>query len=253
MSTNESGHAIDKGKERESNEDSVAAVDLNVATGDDEKSVSVYAVADGVGGVADGEVASSAAISTAVQEIVSRITSAKSEVNPEYQQWLEQSLHTANNVVRGNRDKKDRIGTTLVVALVIDKEAYIANVGDSRAYLLVGEDIYQITEDQSVVQMLINAGAITEEDAENHPYRNVLSQAVGMDTNIDVDTFQQELEKDAYLLLCSDGLTNELNNEQLQSIVLNSDSPQGACDELVKAANEAGGKDNISIVLVKMV
>ncbi|MEQ8675422.1 MAG: Stp1/IreP family PP2C-type Ser/Thr phosphatase [Aggregatilineales bacterium] len=246
------GLAIDKGNRRENNEDSAAAVDMNVASGDALQSVGIYAIADGMGGHREGEVASRMAIQTAVQEVINGIASANGELDDSYTEWLTKALETANRVVRGDRPKPERMGTTLVVAVVVNDKAYIANVGDSRAYLIIKDDIYQITQDQSVVQMLVSAGAITKEEAENHPYKHMLSQAIGIDTSIKVDTFNTEITSDAFLLLCSDGLTNELEDSEILTIISDAKSPQIACDLLVDAAKTAGGKDNISAVLIQL-
>lgn len=246
------GMTVDKGNRRENNEDSAAAIDMNVATGDATQTIGIYAVADGMGGHREGEVASRLAIQTAVQEVVSRITAENGNVADSYKEWLQQALETANRVVRGDRPKHDRMGTTLVVAVVVNDQAYIANVGDSRAYLIIKDDIYQITQDQSVVQALVTAGAISPEEAQNHPYKHMLSQAIGIDTAIKVDTFNTEIAADAFLLLCSDGLTNELSDNEILNIIRDAETPQLASDQLVKAAKDSGGKDNISVVLIQL-
>ena len=243
------GLAVDKGKVRDNNEDSAVAVDADMIGGDSAQSVGVYAVADGMGGHHKGEVASQLAMQNVVNEIVGRITKSNGEVPQYYQQWLTNAFETANKVVFG---EDPEIGTTLVMALVVGEQAYIASVGDSRAYIITKHGIYQITEDQRLVQQMLNDGLITEEEAEKHPYRHILSEAIGTTKDVRVATASVEFDDGNYLLLCSDGLSGELDSETIFNIVRNAESPQTGCDALIAAANEAGGNDNISVVLVHL-
>ena len=247
--TQEKGWAVDKGKGREQNEDSVAAVDMSIVDGDAEKSAGIYVVADGVGGEEHGEVASSLAVHTFVNNVIQHLTSSSLAIDDDYQSWLQNAVQVANQTIYG--DSK-AMGTTLVATLVIGNTAYIANVGDSRAYVLTGNGMQQITEDQSLVQVLLRAGAIDAEQAENHPYRNVLSQAIGSSDEVEPDLYTVDIENDNYLLLCSDGLTNEVDERTIYDTILRSESPQTACADLVAKANQHGGKDNISVVIVKL-
>ncbi len=251
--THQAGWAVDKGGKRNNNEDSAAAVDIELINGDAVQSVGIYAVADGMGGHKAGEVASRTAVHTAVRQIIERITEANGTISEAYSQWLEGAVEVANQVVYGQHGESPLgMGTTLVMAVVVGNQTYIANVGDSRAYIITQDSIYQITEDHSLVQELIRMGAITEAEAENHPHRHVLSQALGTKSKIEVDTFTADLDMDNYLLLCSDGLTRELDDRTIFRIIRRAATPQEACDALVAAANAAGGNDNISVVLIQM-
>lgn len=243
------GFAVNKGQHRENNEDSVAAIDLTLIEGDAARTVGVYAVADGMGGEARGEVASSMAIHSAVQTIIAHITEQENILPENYREWVEEAIKVANLTVY---DDIKEMGTTLVVAIIAGNQAYIANVGDSRAYMITSSEIHQITEDQSFVQKLLSGGAITSEQAKNHPYRNILSRSIGAEAKIKADLFTADISADSYLLLCSDGLTNELDDKRIHRIIRQSDSPQEACDELVEAANASGGHDNIAVVLVQI-
>ena len=247
--TQEKGWAVDKGKGREQNEDSVAAVDMSLVEGDAEKSAGIYVVADGVGGEEHGEVASSMAVHTFVNDIIQHLMGSSAAIDEDYETWLKNAIQVANQTIYG--DSKE-MGTTMVATLVIGNTAYIANVGDSRAYILTGSGMQQITEDQSIVQVLLRAGAIDADQAENHPYRNVLSQAIGSSDEVEPDLYTIDIENNNYLLLCSDGLTNEVDEETIYATIMQSESPQTACRDLVAKANQHGGQDNISVVIVKL-
>jgi len=245
----EASWAVDKGQRRDNNEDSAGATKIELIDGDSAESVGIFAVADGMGGYLHGEVASTKAVHTTVEEIVKHFTDADQVIPEQARTWLENAVTAANKAIYG---EKMNMGTTLVASVIMGKEAFIANVGDSRTYLINEDGIQQITEDQSFVQHMVNEGIITPEEARAHPRRNVLSQALGMEEDVKIDTYSTELNSGDYLLLCSDGLTNELEDQTIQHIVLEAETPHDACQSLVEAANQAGGRDNISVVLVQM-
>lgn len=251
--TQDSGWAIDIGRRRKSNEDSTAAVSVEVADGDAAQRIGLYAVADGMGGHNAGEVASQLAIHTALHYMVARLTAAE-KIAPElYEQWLNEAFDAANEVVSAAQDETcPDMGTTLVMALVVGDQAYIANVGDSRAYVLSAEGIQQITEDHTVAQEMVQQGVLTAQRASEHPFRHVLTRSIGTAEGVRIDIFQTPLAVDDYLLLCSDGLTNELDDETIDWIIRRTVSPQAACEALIRAANAAGGQDNTAVVLVRM-
>ena len=143
------------------------------------------------------------------------------------------------------------MGTTVVMALFVGDTATIANVGDSRAYRLGSQCIEQVTTDHSLVERLVATGQITQEEAIDHPQSNVIYRVVGDKTRIDVDLCELRLALGEGLLLCSDGLSGMVPDEQIWQIWRASTSPQEACDRLVDAANHAGGEDNISVVIVQ--
>lgn len=249
LTTNpESAWAVDKGRRRHQNEDSIAAIDVNVVEGDYEKSVGIYAVADGIGGAAYGEIASSLAVNTLVKELTRSLSDAADLMDADYEYWLKQAVKMANQVIYHN--SKD-MGTTLVASLVVGQMAYIANVGDSRAYHINEAGISQITNDQSMVQALLRAGIINEAQAKTHPYRNILEQAIGKDADVQPELHRVHLSDSSTLLLCSDGLTNELSDELIYEIITEAASLQEACDKLIEKANQNGGRDNISALIVK--
>lgn len=245
----EAGWCVDKGMLRDNNEDSVAAVDFELINGDNIQSAGIYAVADGMGGRENGEVASRMAAQTAVQQIIQYLMHEQYSMTDNYQAWVEAAVKSAHDVVFA---APMDMGTTLVVAMVIGNQAHIASVGDSRAYLVSDEGIFQITRDQSIVQGLVKAGAITDTQAQHHPYRHILEQAIGTQNSIQVDTCTVMFPPDTCLLLCSDGLTTEVEDEMIYRIVKQSPTPQDASETLVKAANASGGHDNIAVVVVRM-
>lgn len=247
------GWATERGQRRRKNEDSAAAVNLDLLEGDVAQSVGIYAVADGMGGHRDGEIASRMAVNTAVRGLIDQITEASGKVADAYIRWLERAVQSTHRVVQNrNQVEESDMGTTLVMAVVAGNYAYIANVGDSRAYLITREgDIQQITQDHTMLKELVNRGVMSQEEATKHPYGSILSNAIGLGKQVEVDTFVAEFSGDGFLLLCSDGLTRELNDSRIREIVMNASSPQDACDQLVNAANEAGGRDNIAVVLIQ--
>ncbi|MCC7446957.1 MAG: Stp1/IreP family PP2C-type Ser/Thr phosphatase [Anaerolineae bacterium] len=250
--THEVGWGIDKGKVRSNNEDSLAAVTVSQASEADAKSVGVYAVADGMGGHEAGEVASKLAVRTAIRELVGDVTAEK-DMPENYQDWLKSAVAVANDMVRGKASEtQKKMGTTLVMAVVAGHDVHIANVGDSRAYLITPEGIHRVTHDHSLVQILLDSGAISAEEAAKHPYRNVLTQAIGSEEHPQIDVFNATLGHDDALLLCSDGLWDMLNEQEIWKIVRHAPSPKEACEALVEATNAAGGRDNIAAVLVRL-
>lgn len=248
-STQEYSLNTDIGKKRQNNEDTAAAVTLPDDTG---KIVGLYAVADGMGGHDAGEVASDLAVRSAIQQFMQEMTTSD-DMPANYDTWLRGAAAMANRMVR-NKMMEDakQMGTTLVMAAVVGNDVHIVNVGDSRAYVITPTEIRRITKDHSFVEMLMDSGAITPEEAATHPHRNVLTKAIGSDDNLTVDVFSEQLEAGSYVLLCSDGLWNELTEQQIWEIVMQHETVEDACQALVDATNAAGGKDNIAIVLVRV-
>ncbi|MCX7614757.1 MAG: protein phosphatase 2C domain-containing protein, partial [Clostridiales bacterium] len=142
------------------------------------------------------------------------------------------------------------MGTTLVGAVVDGNKAVIVNVGDSRAYLVNRENIMKISKDHSLVEEMLSRGDITEEQARVHPNKNLITRALGAEPSIRVDSFVVTLKNNQYLLLCSDGLTNMLSDQEIKQEILNGGLPEKCCERLVKSAVEHGGMDNISVILL---
>jgi len=227
------GVATDIGRVREGNEDSFLV------------EPPLYAVADGMGGHRGGEVASQLALET-----VERMFR-------EGHGTLEEQIREANRAVF-SRSAEDRsvagMGTTLTAVLVREGEVHLAHVGDSRAYLLRAGALRQLTQDHTLVNRMLKAGEITEAEAEVHPHRNVLTRVVGTEPDVSVDERDIGLIEGDRLLLCSDGLTNMVTEDQIQAILeATPTNPQEAADRLVRAANRAGGVDNITVVVLDLV
>lgn len=232
----------DVGKRREMNQDYVFASDQPVGN-----LPNLLIVADGMGGHKAGDLASRYAVETMVEYI----RDAKKEERPI--PLLGAAIHTANDAVaakaKSSRDLEG-MGTTVVAAVVQGEYLYIANVGDSRLYL-IDREIEQITRDHSLVEEMIRVGELKREDARKHPDRNVITRAVGVHTPVKIDFFDVKLERGDIILLCSDGLTNMVEDPEILRIVRKSSSLKEAAQKLVNEANKNGGKDNISVVLAE--
>jgi PPM family protein phosphatase len=228
----EAGVATDIGKVREGNEDSYLAEHP------------LYAVADGMGGHRGGEVASQLALETVEALFRSGAGS------------LAQQVRDANRAVfdRSAEDRKvTGMGTTLTAAVIEGDAAHLVHVGDSRAYLLRAGSLRRLTEDHTLVNRMVRAGEISPAEAEVHPHRNVLLRALGTEADVDVDEQEVGLLEADRLLLCSDGLTSMVTEDQVQAILEATPSPKEAADRLVRAANRAGGLDNITVVVLDVV
>jgi protein phosphatase len=165
---------------------------------------------------------------------------------PALTEVLIDAVQSANKAVS---EESPGSGTTLICALVVGSQAYIAHVGDSRAYLLAKEGLEQITHDHSVVHRLVDLGQLTLDEVDEHPQKNVLYRAVGQSGALEVDTHVRKVSPDEYLLLCSDGLWGLVGEADMVDLIWGASSLQGACEDLVAAANEAGGRDNITALL----
>lgn len=249
------GRRTDVGQERSLNEDSLLTLDSTAVFRSASTPVGLFAVADGMGGHEAGDVASRLAVQAIAQQTVSGVMSpvAAGKSIPDSHQWLASATLVANQAVYSQRRTAGTdMGTTLVMALIIGDRATIANVGDSRAYLLNQSTISQITTDHSLVERLVATGQITRAEAAHHPQKNVIYRVIGDKPQTEADLFDLQLAPGEALLLCSDGLSGMVSDEQMWQIWKNSASPQEACDRLIKAANDAGGEDNITVVIVKV-
>ncbi len=229
--------ATDKGRVRQSNEDAVWAGD------------SVFAVADGMGGHAAGEIASATAL-----EPVANLDGRVFGTAREAREALANAVLDANQAVIGKADADPSfrgMGTTLTAAMFEGRRLHVAHVGDSRAYLLRNGELSQLTTDHTLVQHLIDEGELTPEEAAEHPQRSVITRAIGVSADIEVDSLTITLEGDDQLLLCSDGLTGPVSDGEIARTVLGEDDADVAVAKLVEAANAAGGPDNITIVLLR--
>ncbi len=249
------GVASHVGLVRQRNEDS-ALVTTSLAVGDSVMpAFGVFIVADGMGGHSDGEIASQLASRIVAREVVKQVYTPSlgidsSEPGKPIQDILEESVRQANWQVNTQNPES---GTTLTAALVVSGRLYVAHVGDSRAYLLhdAGARVEQLTLDHSFVQRLEDTGQITAEEAAVHPQRNILYRAIGQGDQLEVDTFSRPLTPPCSLLLCSDGLWGVVPPETISEIVGSAKSPQQACDQLVNAALDGGGPDNITVIMAQ--
>ena len=223
------GATTDIGQVREGNEDAILIDDP------------LYAVADGMGGHRGGEVASNLALQTVEQLFAER------------EGTLIEQVERANRAVF-ERSQSDRdvsgMGTTLTAALIEGGAVRLAHVGDSRAYLFRGGKLQLLTEDHTLVHRMVVEGEITETEAENHPHRSVLTRALGVEGDVRVDETNVEVQVGDRLLLCTDGLTGMLSEDEIVSVLQDVRDPQEAVDRLVREANRAGGIDNITAVII---
>ena len=228
----------DRGRKRPSNED---AFGYSIEHG-------VYVVCDGMGGAAAGEVASSLAVAEVMQLLTNR-----SGANP-LPADAEQAVAVANEAIfsRSQRSQKlNGMGTTLVALLVEERHAWMLNVGDSRGYRLRNSKLEQITLDHSLVEEQMRLGQMSLEEALRSPLKNVITRALGTQSLVTPDVFELETEPGDLFLLCSDGLTREISDPLIESL-LQLDLPlEILCSRLVAAANQAGGHDNITCLLVR--
>lgn len=227
----------DPGRQRDRNEDAVLRREI-----DDGE---LLAVADGMGGHADGELASVTALET-FEASVFRLTDDDNATVPDV---LTAAVDAANEGVLDGTDPNRKSGTTLVAAYLVGKTATLVNVGDSRAYHVTHDGIEQLTVDQSPVQRLVEEGVITKEEAEEHPQRNLVSQALGTSIEVEPDVYERSIT--GTLLLCSDGLTEEVCDDRIRDIVAANDCIDEVAESLIERANENGGSDNISVALAR--
>ncbi len=210
---------------------------------------SVFAVADGMGGHVAGEVAAATALEP-IRQLDGRVFNDAPAAVDE----LRAAVVAANDAVTGmaaDEPSYRGMGTTLTATLVEGRRVHIAHVGDSRAYLLRDGQFSQLTDDHTLVQHLIDEGQITREEAANHPQRSIITRAIGVSEDIDVDSMTLELQPDDVLLLCSDGLTGVVDDVAIAEELAKPDDPDNIIDRLVAAANKAGGPDNITAVMLR--
>ena len=244
------------GKQRELNEDSLLAVTATMAGNSGNLPFGLYIVADGMGGHQFGEVASNAAIRTVAGYILKKFHPHLFQVNAEpmeesFQEIMQAAVREAQ---RSIQKEAPGSGTTLTAALVVGQQITVAHVGDSRAYFIYPDGrVDPITRDHSLVKRLEELGHITAEEAANYPHRNVLYRALGQGEIMDPDIFTVGFPQPGYLLVCSDGLWGVITEQDLVRSINEATNLQRACQNLVNAANTAGGPDNISVILVQLV
>lgn len=242
------------GLQRDHNEDTLYAVSSILADGANETQFGLFLIADGMGGYEYGEIASNIAARATTQYILAKVY--LPHINPDadapqesLQEIIETSVLNAQQMVR---NRAPGGGTTLTAGLLIGDQVTIAHVGDSRAYFVhPGGRIELLTHDHSLVHRLVELGQITEEEALVHPNRNVLYRALGQPEPFKPDIQTYQMPHPGYLLICSDGLWGTVSDANIARIVSEAKNPSEACQKLVDAANETGGPDNISVILVE--
>ncbi len=257
-----SGTATHVGRVRDHNEDYVAKLDYSLDQSGEMEPIGLYIVADGMGGYQEGEKASRDSVRRAFREFVEgrilhdlqRTGTRKLEVPTEPlppDATIRSLVEEANRLVHDKRRQLgSNRGTTIAALLVVGNKAAVANVGDSRAYLLRAGQLAQVSQDHSLVYSLFKAGQITEEQIYTHPQKNEIYRSVGEREDVKVDVFNLTLQVGDRLLLCSDGLWEMVRNPQIAAILGGGVTPQAACDQLVAAAYDNGGEDNISAIAV---
>ncbi len=235
----------DIGMARKDNQDSY------VYSVSDAKKLAFAVVCDGMGGAAAGNVASQLALEKFTEHI--KETNCKNFSHEQICTLLENALEDANTAVH-DKALSDRsftgMGTTLVAVVATSSKVAVINVGDSRAYKINAEGISKITNDHSLVADMVRMGEITEEQAQEHPGKNLITRAVGTDVTVTGDVFFPEIERGDFILLCSDGLSNLVSEQEMLYEVMHGDSHEDCCSRLIDIANKRGGFDNITVVLL---
>lgn len=253
------GQATHQGMVRFLNEDRLLMLQCRLDGASEGTSYGLYVVADGVGGYQAGGIASDLAVRVLAMSLVNSLalTGSKEKLPRLDQQYISKALSEAvkaahREVYAHGKLKGTDMGTTLAAALTINNTAYIANVGDSRVYLLEEKKLRQITTDHSIVAALLAAGLITAQEIYSHPRRNIITRSLGIQEDVMVDLFKEELKSSTSLLLCSDGLWEMVKDDKIEEILLKVERPQSACEQLLELANQSGGMDNISVIIVKV-
>ena len=244
------------GKQRELNEDSLLAITSTMAGNSGNLPFGLYIIADGMGGHQFGEVASNAAIRTVAGYVLRKFHSYLFQLKTDTmdESFQEIMLAAVSEAQRAIQREAPGSGTTLTAALVLGQQITVAHVGDSRAYFVYPDGrIEAITRDHSLVQRLQELGHISPEEAENYPHRNVLYRALGQGEILEPDIFTVAFPQPASLMICSDGLWGVVSEQDLVRSINEAPNLQRACQNLVTAANTAGGPDNISVVLAQLI
>ncbi len=230
----------DIGKKRKLNQDFVYTSNEPVGN-----LPNVFIVADGMGGHQAGDYASKCTVQTMVREIKGSFEKSAIRI-------FSKAICVANEQIRrkaGEDESLAGMGTTVVAATCLGKYLQVANVGDSRLYI-INDEVRQITRDHSLVEEMVRMGGIDRETAKHHPDKNIITRAIGARDTIEIDFFYEELKSGDIVLLCSDGLTNMLEDEEIGRILRDKSSLEERAEKLVEAANNNGGKDNIAVIII---
>jgi serine/threonine protein phosphatase PrpC len=255
----------DLGRTREHNEDTFLVADLTTQQASLQPEVrehvvgergSLFVVADGMGGAAAGEVASQMATETIYRYLLETWCRDAEKTPQQFALRLREAVEAANTAIHEYaRDHPDLrgMGTTATTVGVLDDHLYLTQVGDSRAYLVRNGEGSQLTKDQSLMQRLVDAGELTEEEAEQSERKNIILQALGPDAKVRVDLTHQEIRRGDALVLCSDGLSGQVRREEIAAVVADPNKDLvSVCSELITLANERGGPDNITVLVARI-
>ena len=238
----------DVGRRRQDNQDSYALREL-------EGGGALLVVCDGMGGAQAGSVASSVAAEAFIAAAAAALAGGIPGGPAERERILSEACRQANAKVYGlslERPEYEGMGTTLAAALVAPDGVCLVHVGDSRGYVLENNSIHQVTVDHSLVQLLVDRGEITPDQARVHPQKNLITRALGVDSHVECDVNRLELKEGGRLLLCSDGLTNVLDDETVLELSRREGEPEGFCRALVELTLERGAPDNVTVVLAQL-
>lgn len=253
----------DTGRTRDHNEDNFLVADLTRQEASLKPAVrdheigergSLFMVADGMGGAAAGELASEMATQVIYEHLLTNWLADPDATPQRFAFRLKEAVETANlrihEYAKGHPEHRG-MGTTATAVGVLGDQLYLTQVGDSRAYLIRRNKAHQLTKDQSLMQRLVEAGELTEEEAAQSERRNIILQALGPDAKVKVDLTHQDVRKGDLLVLCSDGLSGQVKKEEIAAIASETQDLVQACDRLISLANERGGPDNITVIVAR--
>ena len=250
----------DLGRTREHNEDTFLVADLSTGNASLQPDVrrheigprgSLFMVADGMGGAAAGELASAMAADLIYRHMATAWASDPADTADQFAYRMREAVELANGQIYSYAREHPEVrgmGTTVTAAGVFGGDLYLTQIGDSRAYLVRGTDAVQLTKDQSLMQRLVDAGELTQDEAEQSERRNIILQALGPDPRVKVDLTHQPIRRGDTLILCSDGLSGVVRREEFARLALEHEDLPGLCSALIDLANARGGPDNITVV-----
>lgn len=233
------GILSDVGNRRKINEDYVGFFE--------NEEIRIYVIADGMGGHNAGEVASKIAVDVIIDYVK------KAEDSSDLKYLLQNAVYGANDQIHkysNNNEELSGMGTTVTACLIKNNRLIVANVGDSRCYIIKNNELIKVTKDHSLVQQLLDNGSITEEEAVKHPNKNIITRALGTSSDVEVDIFELDISDIIKVILCTDGLTNEVTGEELYNIVSEYNS-QEACNKLIETCKSREARDNISVIVIE--
>lgn len=253
----------DVGRTRDHNEDCFIVADLSLGNASLQPEVrdhelgskgTLLMVADGMGGAASGEVASDMATKTVFNHMMTEWKNDSESTPQQFAYRLKEAVEKANQQIHQyakDHPENRGMGTTTTAVGALHGHVYLSQVGDSRCYLVRGGAAIQLTKDQSLMQRLVDAGELTEEEAEKSERRNIILQALGPDPKVRVDLTHQDLRKGDHVVICSDGLSGQVKRDEIARIVSSGKEPVEICGELIELANQRGGPDNITVIVAR--